>query len=99
VNLVLTKITEDDEFEKSKQILELIKLLPFSSKDLNELSDKIYQYLKPAEAFEHKTKIKLERIYAFLDALPESFVTFKRLCYESGLLHNIIESTKNIFPN
>lgn len=80
-------------------MLELVKLLPFSSKDLPELSQKIFNYLQPVEVYNNMSKGKLDRLYAFLEALPESYVTFKRLCYESGLTAMVLESLNSIFPN
>jgi hypothetical protein len=80
-------------------VLELVKLLPFSSKDLPELSQKIFNYLQPVEVYNNMSKGKLDRLYAFLEALPESYVTFKRLCYESGLTAMVLESLNSIFPN
>lgn len=51
VSLVLTKIAEDEQYDKNKHVLELVKLLPFSSKDIMEQSEKIYDFLNPFEAY------------------------------------------------
>lgn len=97
VELVLNKIAEEGN-DKSKQVLELVKLLPFSSKDLPDLSQKIFNFLQPVDTYQNMSKGKLERLYSFLEALPESYYTFKKLCYESGLTAMLIESMKSIFP-
>lgn len=73
-------------------------MLPYSSKDLSELSQKIFNYLQPLDTFQSMSKNKLEKLYSFLEALPESYVTFKKLCYESGVTAMVLESLKTIFP-
>lgn len=58
ISLVLSRIADDEKSEKkNRHIIQLVKLLPFSSKDIMELSEKIFDFLNPFEAYEKSKKL------------------------------------------
>lgn len=91
VNLLLQKISESQAEYKTADTISLIKLLPFSSKDAYEISEKLFNYFTPLEIFEFYNKAKLEKLIVFMDAIPRAYSNFKNICYEKKFLPAVLD--------
>ena len=98
VNLLLEKISEYDSTGKTKHTTPLIKLLPFSSKDVSEISERLFNYFSPLETYQGKNKEKLDRLLTFIEAVPRSYVTFRNLCYARKFSATVLNSLATVLP-
>ena len=91
VRFVLEKVKEADEKGLKDISKKLIKILPFCSKDDCSSSKYLIDYFEMAKILEIKYTQRLAWLLEFIQALSESYISFKNICRDQGITSRIID--------
>jgi hypothetical protein len=91
VKYVLEKVKEAEESGFKHISKKLIKMLPFCSKDDMSASRYLYEFFEVNKILEIKYLSKLSWFLEFINALSESYQSFKHICNEEGTTGKMVE--------
>lgn len=91
VKFILEKVKEAEEGGFKHVSKKLIKMLPFCSRDDLSASMYLYEFFEVSKLLEGKYSQKLTWLLEFINALSESYSSFKHICREQGITDKMVE--------
>ena len=77
----------------------LIKMLPFCSKDDMSASRYLFEFFEVNKILEIKFLSKLTWLLEFIQALSESYTSFKHICTEEGITKRVVSQIEEGLSN